>query len=114
MDFFGARDPRKAVEGPLRLAGMRGPRSLPVIASAAKQSTPPRKERMDCFVARAPRNDVENPLRLAGIRRPHSLPVIASASEAIHAATERKHGLLRRSAPRNDGVRWSDGTKRSR
>ena len=28
-----------------------------VIASEAKQSIPPRKERMDCFVASAPRND---------------------------------------------------------
>jgi hypothetical protein len=28
-----------------------------VIASAAKQSIAPRKERMDCFVAHAPRND---------------------------------------------------------
>jgi len=28
-----------------------------VIASEAKQSIVPRKERMDCFVARAPRND---------------------------------------------------------
>src|SRR6266404_4765749 len=29
----------------------------PVIASEAKQSISPRKERMDCFVAYAPRND---------------------------------------------------------
>jgi hypothetical protein len=28
-----------------------------VIASAAKQSIVPQKERMDCFVASAPRND---------------------------------------------------------
>src|SRR5260221_7879455 len=31
--------------------------SLHVIASEAKQSISPRKERMDCFVANAPRND---------------------------------------------------------
>jgi hypothetical protein len=31
--------------------------SLPVIASEAKQSIAPQKERMDCFVAVAPRND---------------------------------------------------------
>jgi hypothetical protein len=30
-----------------------------VIASEAKQSIAPRKERMDCFVASAPRNDVD-------------------------------------------------------
>src|ERR1700726_1122144 len=31
--------------------------SITVIASEAKQSIAPRKERMDCFVAYAPRND---------------------------------------------------------
>ncbi len=37
----------------------RGQFSLPVIASEAKQSILPRKDRMDCFVADAPRNDSE-------------------------------------------------------
>jgi hypothetical protein len=34
-------------------------RAPTVIASEAKQSILPRKERMDCFVASAPRNDVD-------------------------------------------------------
>ena len=38
-----------------------------VIASEAKQSISPRKERMDCFVAVAPRNDV-------GTERPFKEP----------------------------------------
>jgi hypothetical protein len=38
------------MERPLRQPDL-NPRSLPVIASAAKQSISQRKERMDCFVA---------------------------------------------------------------
>src|SRR5258708_34759905 len=98
MDCFVARAPRNAVEGPLRLAGMRGPRSLPVIASAAKQSTPPRKERMDCFVARAPRNDVEEPLRLPGLSGPNTIPAPSTAAEDIHAPTDTNRRVVRRCA----------------
>src|SRR4051794_32659762 len=38
--------------------------SINVIASEAKQSIVPRKERMDCFVASAPRNDADGRLKI--------------------------------------------------
>src|SRR5882724_12570599 len=38
-----------------------------VIASEAKQSISPSKERMDCFVARAPRNDVDGAAPLTAV-----------------------------------------------
>jgi hypothetical protein len=41
--------------------------TINVIASEAKQSIAPRKERMDCFVARAPRNDAERARSRIGI-----------------------------------------------
>ncbi len=43
-------------------------RSLPVIASEAKQSRATR-EALDCFVADAPRNDDDNSLRYEQLRR---------------------------------------------
>src|SRR5947199_8512791 len=48
-----ARTPGAARDGDDGLTDMARPFVQAVIASVAKQSIPPRKERMDCFVARA-------------------------------------------------------------
>src|SRR5258708_10771960 len=68
MDCFVARAPRNDVEDPLRLAGIRGPHSLPVIASAS-EAIHAAAERKNGLLRRcALRNDVEGPLRIPGMR----------------------------------------------
>src|SRR5260370_9322436 len=114
MDCFVARAPRNDVEDPLRLAGIRGPHSLPVIASASEAIHAATERKRGLLRRCAPRNDVEGPLRIAGMRRTTLPPRHCERSEAIHAAAKRKNGLLPRCAPRNHGVRLSDGTERSR
>jgi hypothetical protein len=75
--------------------GRKGLGTLPVIASEAKQSISPRKERMDCFVARAPRNDGSFKYDFAFSR--HDLP------EVLHFV-----------CPRNQRAQGRPGARRTR
>jgi hypothetical protein len=68
----------------------------PVIASAAKQSMAPRKERMDCFVASAPRNDGSRLPRLDPFRRTTPQRVAMLGKEETEMADFGRASILRR------------------